>query len=227
MAELVERDPADASPPADNRAAILAAARAAIAADGVRGMRLEAIAGRAGVSVPLLYYHFESRPGLIRAVMADLGEAAPSERLRGRDPAEPAYDAIRNALRAELDELPATRENALVWGEIAASAVFDPKLRDGLRRADDAWSELIATAIGDGTRDGSVLASADPALAADVLASLVDGLCTRWLSGSLELGAARAALDRGLEALLRPRYGDDGDRRSVPDASSVASRLRR
>ncbi|UJA19661.1 TetR/AcrR family transcriptional regulator [Thermoleophilia bacterium SCSIO 60948] len=188
----------------DNRSAILAAAREGIAADGVRGMRLESIAAQAGVSVPLLYYHFESRAGLIRAVMANLGEAAPSERLRDRAPAEPAYDAIRDALMAELDDDPAVREDALVWGEIGASAVFDAKLRDELARVNAAWSGLVALAIGDGVEDGSIAEGVDPGVTADLLVSLVDGLCTRWLSGSLGLDAARAALDRGLSTLLRP-----------------------
>lgn len=203
MTETVRRHEAEGTAP-DNRSAILDAARDGIATDGVRGMRLESIASQAGVSVPLLYYHFESRAGLIRAVMSNLGEAAPSERLRDRDPAEPAFAAIRDALMAELDDAPAVREDALVWGEIGASAVFDSKLRDELARVNAAWSSLVALAIGDGIEDGSVAQEVDPVLTADLLVSLVDGLCTRWLSGSLGLEAARAALERGLTAMLRP-----------------------
>ena len=45
-------------------------------------------------------------------------------------------------LLAELDET--ARETSAVWGEIQASAVFEPELREQVREATEAWVALVA-----------------------------------------------------------------------------------
>jgi len=195
--------------PADSRDAILVAACRAVAEQGIRGMRLEAVAREAGVSVPLVYYHFESRPGLIRAVLRYVGAAAPSEVLRERPPGFSAYEALEAALISEIDDEPRVRDASVIWGEVNASAVFDPKLRDELRRVNRAWSALVAEAIESGIADGSVDPTVDPAVAAELLISLVDGLCARWLGGTLEVERARRLVAAALRAALAPRRASD------------------
>ena len=54
--------------PEEARRHILKAAEAAMAAAGPAGLRLQEVAGAAGVSHPTILHHFESREGLIRAV---------------------------------------------------------------------------------------------------------------------------------------------------------------
>jgi AcrR family transcriptional regulator len=195
--------------PRDNREAILDAAARTIARRGVRGLRVEDVASEAGVSAALLYYHFESRSGLVKAALEHASEQAPSAALRnGAAPqvgeAATGYEAVEAALMAELDEEPTVRDNAVVWGEVSASAVFEPSLRDDVRRVTVAWREAVAAGIRAGIADGSIRRDVDADESAELLITLVDGLCTRWLAGAMDSQAARGLLRAGLERALRP-----------------------
>lgn len=169
-----------------NREAILLAATRVIARRGVRGLRVEQVASDAGVSPGLLYYHFESRAGLISATLERAAQHAPSARIMDGQASGPGLEAVAGALLGELDTSREVRDGAVVWGEIGASAVFDADVRAGLERAWNGWRDSVATGLRAGVADGSVRADTDPIAAADMLISLVDGLCTRWLSGTLE-----------------------------------------
>jgi AcrR family transcriptional regulator len=198
-----------AATPRDNREAILDAAARTIARRGVRGLRVEDVASEAGVSAALLYYHFGSRSGLVKAALEHASEQAPSTALRNSaatrtDDATSGYEAVELALLAELDEEPTVRDNAVVWGEVSATAVFEPELRDDVRRVTEAWREAVAAGIRTGIGDGSIRADADPDESAELLITLVDGLCTRWLVGAISSGSARDLLRSALERSLRP-----------------------
>lgn len=193
---------AQAAASGGSREAILQAAARTIARRGVRGLRVEEVAAEAGVSAPLLYYHFGSRAGLVRAALEAAGEQAPSSALRGEvPPGLTGYEAIESALLAELGDEPAVRENAVVWGEVSASAVFEEELRADVARVTEAWRAEVAAGIRAGIADGSVAAGTDADDAADMLVSLVDGLCARWLAGTIDRERAR----RLLAAELRRR----------------------
>jgi AcrR family transcriptional regulator len=189
--------------PRDNRSAILEAAARTIAQRGVRGLRVEDVAAEAGVSAPLLYYHFESRSGLIKAALEAASEQAPSTALRGK-PAEgrTGFEALQRALLAELAEDPTIRHNAVVWGEVSASAVFEPDLRDDVRRVTETWRAEVAAGIRAGIADSSIDPDVEADDAADLLITLVDGLLARWLAGTMELDRARELLTGELRARL-------------------------
>ena len=190
--------------PTDRRGAILAAAARLIATQGVRGLRVEEVASEAGVSPPLLYYHFASRSGLIKAALEHASEQAPSAALRREPAGDDGFTAVENALLAELDDDRAVRDNAVVWGEVSASAVFEPALRDDVRRVSEDWSATVAAAIRRGLEDGSIeLNTTEPEEAAEILITLVDGLCTRWLSGAIEREHARELLAGAIVRILR------------------------
>jgi AcrR family transcriptional regulator len=169
----------------DRRNLILDAAIGVIARTGVRGLRVEVVAAEAGVAVSLIYYYFGSRKGLVRATLDHA-----NERAAGTAPA-----GVRATLVAELDE--AARETSTVWGEIQASAVFEPELREQVREATDAWVSLVASAI-EAEAPGK-----DAHAAAERLTALVDGLSSRWLSGALDRERARELLDAAISAELR------------------------
>jgi AcrR family transcriptional regulator len=193
---------ADASPGGrDSREAILAAVTRVIAQRGVRGLRVEDVAGEAGVSAPLLYYHFGSRAGLVKAALEHAGERAPSASLRDSTAAT-GFESVSSALLAELSEEPEVRDNAVVWGEITASAVFDEDLRADVKRVNDAWHADVAAAIALGIDDGSIRPEVDPEVAAELLISLVDGLCTRWFAGTIERVRAVELLSEALTRTL-------------------------
>ena len=150
----------------DRRAAILDAAIAVIARRGVRGLRVEQVAAEAGVATSLLYYYFGNRNGLVRATLDHANERA----ARTTDAGAAGREAVERSLLAELDTGAEVRDTSVVWGEVLASAVFEPALRDGLREASETWTDLVAGAIG--SRES-----------AERLTALVDGLSARWLAG--------------------------------------------
>lgn len=200
-AETAVQDGRDDTP-RERRDAILVAAAHVIAKRGVRGLRVEEVASEASVSPPLLYYHFASRSGLIRAALQHASDQAPSSALRREPSGENGLDAIRTALLAELDDDRAVRENAVVWGEVSASAVFEPALREDVRRVTDEWVATVAAGIQRGIGDGSIKPDVDPNETAQVLVTLVDGLCTRWLAGALDRERARELLRSAIERML-------------------------
>jgi len=187
---------------ADRKTAILDAAIAVIARNGVRGLRVEDVAETAGVAVSLLYYHFGTRNGLVRAALDHANERAASQCARVEESC--GYARVRRMLLSEFDDLPHVRETSVVWGEVLASAVFDSELRDQLRAANDSWVALVARRIGDGQSDGSVRSDCDRWACAECLTSLVDGLSARWLAGLLDREHACELLDRAISRTLRP-----------------------
>jgi AcrR family transcriptional regulator len=180
----------------DRRGEILDAAIGVIARRGVRGFRVEQVAEQAGVAVSLLYYYFGSRNGLVRATLDHANERAAI--------ASPAADTGRATLAAsllaELD--PEARDSSVVWGEVLASAVFEPELRDQLREAGATWTDLVAAVIAAGIEDGSIEGGVDARAAAERLTALVDGLSARWLAGMIERDRARELLAGAIEREL-------------------------
>ena len=144
----------------DRRAAILDAAIAVIARRGVRGLRVEQVAAEAGVAVSLdlLLLRQSQRPGA-RDARARQRAGRDAHGRRRRRP--PAASRPRRSLLAELDDGDAVRDTSVVWGEVLASAMFEPELRDQLREASETWTDLVAGAIREGVEDGSISGDVD------------------------------------------------------------------
>jgi AcrR family transcriptional regulator len=170
---------------ADRRNLILDAAIGVIARTGVRGLRVENVAAEAGVAVSLIYYYFGSRKGLVRATLDHANERAAS--------AAPA--GVRASLLGELDEV--ARDTSTVWGEIQASAVFEPDLREQVKEATEAWVSLVSKALAAEAPD-----LPDARAAAERLTALVDGLSNRWLAGALDRERARELLQTAIDREL-------------------------
>jgi AcrR family transcriptional regulator len=164
--------------PRDRRQAILDAAIAVIARRGVRGLRVEQVAAEAGVAVSLIYYYFVNRAGLVRATLEHANQRT----------ARKAGTSAESMLAAELDA--SAHDASVVWGEVLASAVFEPALRDGVREASESWTDQVAGTIG--SRES-----------AERLTALVDGLSARWLAGVITRERAVELL-RGAIAAERP-----------------------
>jgi AcrR family transcriptional regulator len=185
----------------NSRDRILAVTAAMIARRGIRGLRVEEVAEQAGVSTGLLYYHFESRAGLVNAAFEAASEKAPSTALRVASDSRSGYEALEDALLAELDDKPSVRDYAIVWGEVSAQAVFEKDLRPRVRRITHAWRDTVAGAILRGIDDGSIRPDVNAEDAAELLIVLVDGFSVRWLARSLELPRARELMRGALEDL--------------------------
>ena len=181
----------------DRRTEILRAATRVIARRGVRGLRVAELAAEAGVSIALIYYHFHDRAGILHRTLEFINDRADrytAERDAAAGPPDPRTD-LEQALLLELQDVPEVRENSTAWGELRASAVFEPELREDLARATLTWVHEIAELLGRARPGGTAPAHA---AAAERLTSLLEGLSVRWLSGSLPLDHARLLLKEAI-----------------------------
>ncbi|MGW1776298.1 TetR/AcrR family transcriptional regulator [Streptomyces sp. NPDC002104] len=186
---------------ADRRTAIMEGAARVIARRGVRGLRVEELAAEAGVSTALIYYHFKDRAGILRATLEFINDRA-GRYTAERDPADPPLDALgelEQTLLLEFQDDPAVRENSTAWGELRASAVFDPDLREDLAGATRVWIQEVGDLLGQARPMAPQAALSG---AAERLTALVEGLSTRWLSGSLPLPHARELMVSSIAAEL-------------------------
>ncbi|MEU1508004.1 TetR/AcrR family transcriptional regulator [Kitasatospora sp. NPDC005748] len=191
---------------ADRRTLIMEAAARVIARRGVRGLRVEELASEAGVSTALIYYHFKDRAGILRATLEFINDRA-GRYTTERAPDAPPLDArgeLEQTLLLELQDTPEVRENSTAWGELRASAVFDPDLQEDLARATLVWVQEVADLLG---KVRPMNGAAALASSAERLTALMEGLSVRWLSGSLPGEHARelmsGAIDIELERLRR------------------------
>ncbi|MGK4580296.1 TetR/AcrR family transcriptional regulator [Kitasatospora sp. HPMI-4] len=191
---------------AGRRTAILEAAARVIARRGVRGLRVEELASEAGVSTALIYYHFKDRTGILRQTLefiSDRAEHYTREQVTAGEPLGPREE-LEQVLLLEFQDTPEVRENSTAWGELRASAVFEPDLREDLARATLVWVQEIAEILGRVQPMASAMALAGTA---ERLTALLEGLSVRWLSGGLPLDHARtlmaAAIDAEVERLRR------------------------
>lgn len=179
---------------ASRRNAILEATVRCVARHGVRGLRVEEVAREAGVSLGLIYYHFGDRAGLLGRTLLFVNERAGTYTHLLAQEGLTGSERVERALLLELQDDPLVVENSSAWGELRASAIFEPALREPLRRSTSEWVGDLADVIRDGQRDGELDDQVDPVAAAERLTALVEGLSDRWLSGSLELERARELL---------------------------------
>ncbi|MFE2168535.1 TetR/AcrR family transcriptional regulator [Streptomyces sp. NPDC059447] len=186
----------------DRRTAILEAAARLIARRGVRGLRVEELAAEAGVSTALVYYHFKDRAGILRRTLEFINDRA--ERYTGSPDDTDAFpenprETLEQSLLLEFQDAAAVRENSTAWGELRASAIFEPELREDLAKAGLSWVQEVAY----------LLACAQPltpapalTASAERLTALLEGLSMRWLSGVLQVAHARELMLDAVEVEL-------------------------
>ncbi|MEV3859732.1 TetR/AcrR family transcriptional regulator [Streptomyces sp. NPDC050095] len=167
---------------------ILQAAARLIAHRGVRGLRVEEVAAEAGVSTALIYYHFKDRGGLLRATLGFINQRAVRYTDAALETSADPRTRLTEMLLLELRDDPEVRETSAAWGELRATAVFDPDLREQLAAASGAWTQDAAGLI------RRAAPGVDAQAAAERLTALVEGLSERWLSGSAPLERVRELL---------------------------------
>ncbi|MER7958219.1 TetR/AcrR family transcriptional regulator [Streptomyces sp. NPDC096030] len=180
---------------------ILEAAARVIARRGVRGLRVEELAEEAGVSTGLIYYHFKDRTGILRHTLEFINDRAERYTTAQAPDAEPLTprEELEEVLLLELQDTPEVRENSTAWGELRASAVFDPVLREDLARATLVWVQEVAALLG---QVRPLVPAATLAAAAERLTALLEGLSMRWLSGGLAIDHARTLMAEAVEVEL-------------------------
>jgi AcrR family transcriptional regulator len=178
---------------------ILDAACRVIARVGTRALRVEDVAGEAGVATSLLYYYFDDRTALLTAAFRH----ANSQLVEVRDdPTATGRERLTRHLLAELADDPATAENWSLWSEMMAAAVFDASLREPINEAYAAWIGRVSELIEIGRADGTIGVGADPRRTAERLCSLMDGLGSRTIMGGVDRDRARSITLSALEIEL-------------------------
>lgn len=203
------------SPAPDARGRILAACREEIAERGLRGLRVQDVAKRAGVSLGLVYYHFTDRAGLLRAVLESVNDAAAE---RGAAAAHaPGEDPVLAALAEEFGDDPEVRGNSVVWNEMRALAVFEADLRSPLAASTRLWNDAIAERLRAdpaGQDPATGRASSDRAV---LLTVLVEGLSSRWLSGQIDTTEALRLLSAGTATIRAAEVDAAAIRAAAPE----------
>ncbi|MFF3993838.1 TetR/AcrR family transcriptional regulator [Streptomyces cyaneofuscatus] len=127
----------------------------------------------------------------------------------GAAPASGPLRRLEQALLLELQDLPHVRENSTAWGELRASAVFDPELRGELALASVIWVREVADQLGEvrpTAPESALVASAER------LTALLEGLSARWLSGILPLTDARTRMREAIGVEVAHLAGHTADR---------------
>ena len=184
-----------------NREAILEAARQLFAEKGLAA-EIREIAERAGVGVGSLYRHFESREGLIRAVMEVAAEDH-VQRLRvaagQRDP--------KAALREMIHAAAGLFERFGVLTEVMLKGQGD-ELPDHRPESFGDVIELMASVLRRGVEDGSFRSDLDvPVATAALLSTFASGMLLALASRRTYSGAADAIADFFLAAIAAPQGG--------------------
>ncbi|MFG2224683.1 TetR/AcrR family transcriptional regulator [Streptomyces sp. NPDC048644] len=187
----------------DRHTQILQAAARLIARHGVRGLRVEEVSAEAGVSTALIYYHFKGRGGLLRHTLEHINRRAILYTDVALDTSADARTQLTDMLLLELQDDPHVRENSAAWGELRATAVFDPDLREQLAAATSRWVDDLAHLIRRAQAAGLAAPEADPEATAERLTALVEGLSERWLSGTTSLRRAHQLLRDAITLELR------------------------
>ncbi len=127
--------PTPAATPAelDTKEAILTAAERLFAAEGVTGASLRAITGEAGVNLAAVHYHFGSKEGLVRAVLARRLEPLARRRFELLDRAEeasggqPSIDAVVRAFVQPPLEMIQRERGGHAFARFMLGVLQDPK----------------------------------------------------------------------------------------------------
>ena len=194
-----------------NREAILEAARELFAEKGLAA-EIREIADRAGVGVGSLYRHFESREGLIKAVMQAAAEDL-VQRLRDaaeeRDP--------KAALRGMIHAAARLFERFGVLTEVMLRGQADEMPNHKTELQSD-YAGLAASVLQRGVDEGTFRSDLDIPVAIAALASIVQsGMLLALASRRTYRGAADAVADFFLTAIAAT------EGRQPPDQHSASS----
>jgi len=174
--------------------AILEAAARLIARRGVRGLRMEELAAEAGVSAGLLYYHFTDRATLLQRTLEFISERAGAYTECRIPDDSSSRSRLEHKLLLEVQDDAVVIENSAAWGELRASALFEPELREILRHSTTEWNDEVAELIDAIREEEGLAAVGGSADAAARLTALVEGLSQRWLSQSIDVADAQRLL---------------------------------
>ena len=156
---------------------------------GAAAVSTQAIADHMGVSQATVFRHFKTRNDVFseaialvsRSVMEALGPIF-------ADKSTPAAERLQRLVHAHLAFVQSNSGiPALVFSDTLHQGA--PELKAQVRQLMKAYAGRVAGLLVEGVEDGSVHADADPALLAQTVVTLVQGVVLRWslFDGSFDL----------------------------------------
>jgi AcrR family transcriptional regulator len=140
---------------------------------GMSSLRVADVAGDLGVSSGLVFYHFDTRDGLLVSAL----EYAVEQDLTRLDKAIVSGNNAVERLRRVLASYGPTgaAPGWTLWIDAWATALREPNIRDALRRLDYRWRQALEHVITEGVLAGD-FACADPVATVARIGALLDGL---------------------------------------------------
>jgi AcrR family transcriptional regulator len=189
---------------ANARERILAAAVRRIASDGIDEVRIARIAMDAGVSPPLVHYHFDSREALLaEALDFSYTRAGDARTADGGLPGSTHAERLRAMIDQCLPSTPALEEDWVLWVELWLRAVRHAELRPVAEELYGRLRSWFTEELEAGVAAGE-FTPCDVEDVADRTLALIDGYGVRTLIGDsqMPLERARAAVWSALAADL-------------------------
>jgi len=189
----------------ERRAEIVSAAGRIIEQKGLEGASLRAIARELGCTTGVLTHHFVSKEDLLHAALDALFRPF-DKRLAA---ANTGADRLADIRRMLLSILPISKTNqaaARLWLRIVLRAVVDQSLAFDYRRRYGAIRLGFKELLVEGQKAGEFRQDFDPAVEADILLALVDGLIIHALAEPDWFPSERLVtlVDHQLERLTSP-----------------------
>ena len=193
----------------DRRSDILDAALRVVLRDGIDGIRSQAVATEAGVSVALPHYYYPTLDDLTQALWERVEEAERTRKQATLTGTGTPVERLRAFSRSAFEGSPeAVRERWMLRTEFQRRALFDPSLATQVRAAERRRLDGLEAVVADAQATGEVPTEASPALIAARIAGALDGFGVMLLVDLVTPAEAAAALDgliSGHRGWRRPR----------------------
>jgi AcrR family transcriptional regulator len=196
----------------DTRLQILAAAREALAENGVAGTTTRAVADRAGVQLSLVHYHFGGKQQLLAAVLDRENEQLLERQQELFTGPGTLADKWRGAC-AYLREDLGSGYVRILW-ELWAAGLTDAELASRWRAAIAGWRELITRLVADWTAEQGLDLPIPPRALATLVANAFEGAEAEILAGFSEEEAPHYEALESIGQLIEwvERRSHDGNR---------------
>lgn len=191
---------------------MLAVAVRLLADGGYAGMTLAQVANEAGYSDRLAQYYFETKLGLLSAVIDEVGAQRKTIDVLEADTGRAAVDQwVDNNFRFMLKTPEHCRALHVI---IVESVITVPELQDDVRRMGRGGLSVVRSALTRGIKDGTVDAATDVGVAALAIIALVRTTHDDWFfNPGIDLKARRAAVESLTDSLTKPRRRPAAPRR--------------
>ena len=189
----------------ERRAEIVSAAGRIIEQKGLEGASLRAIARELGCTTGVLMYHFVNKEGLFHAAL-DVLFSPFDQRLATAHSGADRLEGVRKTLLLVLPVSKTKQAAARLWLRIVLRAVVDQSLALNYRQRYGILRIGLKELLAEGQKVGEFRQDFDPAVEADILFALVDGLAIQALTEPDRFPSKHlvALVDHQLKRLTNP-----------------------